>query len=374
MSSSKITTPNLVERIPLATPPSTPVLRVKRRRSQSPAGALKVHLSAKKRKETSEDSIISSTSNQKESPKKESAVFKFTATLDNTDHDSLKIALNKADRVVKTDPKLLKRIGANPKDEKPTDASEKRYRIISNFRGIKTEDQEESERLFKLVDVIKDDKEVDAKTKNTEKLDTTEPADQITCNGVPLVKLAEEEYVYDVYTMQSDAMSSTGTESDDTINPDFDTMDIVDISFLDCRDMNVDEYRGDNLSGADSDSNDEDYWKNDYPDEDEFSDDDEAAYRDDDNDLDLNFENFHMRHGNREIASSPEESADEEELVFSTTAGFEQDANLYGTSYAKWKKQVVKDMGLQEDMNRQTLKDMGEGESEDDDINEVDEF
>ena len=53
--------------------------------------------------------------------------------------------------------------------------------------------------------------------------------------------------------------------------------------------------------------------------------------------------------------------SDEEELVFSTTAGFEQDANLYGTSYAKWKKQVVKDMGLQEDMNRQTLKDMGEG-------------
>ena len=43
--------------------------------------------------------------------------------------------------------------------------------------------------------------------------------------------------------------------------------------------------------------------------QDEFSDDDEAAYRDDDNDLDLNFENFHMRHGNREIASSPEESA-----------------------------------------------------------------
>ena len=126
MSSSKNATPNLVERIPLATPPSTPVLRVKRRRSQSPAGALKVHLSAKKRKETSEDSI--STSNQKESPKKESAVFKFTATLDNTDHDSLKIALNKAERVVKTDPKLLKRIGAKPKDEKPTDASEKRYR------------------------------------------------------------------------------------------------------------------------------------------------------------------------------------------------------------------------------------------------------
>ena len=54
-------------------------------------------------------------------------------------------------------------------------------------------------------------------------------------------------------------------------------------------------------------------------------------------------------------------SDEEEDLVFSTTAGFEQDANLYGTSYAKWKKQVVKDMGLQDEMNRQTLKDMGEG-------------
>ena len=76
-------------------------------------------------------------------------------------------------------------------------------RIISNIRGIKTEEQEESDRLFKLVDVIKDDKEpvenVESKEKKSK---ATESVDQITCNGVPLVKLAEEEYVYDVYTMQ----------------------------------------------------------------------------------------------------------------------------------------------------------------------------
>ena len=65
--------------------------------------------------------------------------------------------------------------------------------------------------------------------------------------------------------IQSDALSSPGTESDDTFNADFDNMDIVDISFLDCRDMNVDEYRGDNQFDGDSDSNDEDHWKNDYP-------------------------------------------------------------------------------------------------------------
>ena len=44
-------------------------------------------------------------------------------------------------------------------------------------------------------------------------------------------------------------------------------------------------------------------------DEDEFSEDfdDEGDYRDD-NDLDLDFDKFHLKHGNREIASSPEES------------------------------------------------------------------
>ena len=108
-----------------ATPPSTPVLRVKRRRSQSPAGALLLHLSAKKRRENSEDSISASQC----SPKKE-AVFKFTATLDNTDHDSLKTVLNKADRIVKSDPKLVKRIVSKPKEEKALDSSEKRYRYF----------------------------------------------------------------------------------------------------------------------------------------------------------------------------------------------------------------------------------------------------
>ena len=69
------------------------------------------------------------------------------------------------------------------------------------------------------------------------------------------------------------------------------------------------------------------------------------------------FEKFNLKHGNTEVASFPEESADEE-----TTAAFEQDANLHGTSYAKWKRQMLKDMGEEDD------------DYYDDDINEVDEF
>ena len=205
-----------------ATPPSTPVLRVKRRRSQSPCGALVLHLSAKKKRENDDESIVS--------PSK--AVFKFAATLDKNDHGSIKEALDKVGHA-KSDPKLLKRILDKPKT--PKSDSDKRYKVISEARGINktdVDDVDESERLFKLVDLIKDEN-----VKN-QALDmpNVEEIDQITCNGVPLVKLAEEEYVYDVYTMQSDAFSST--ESDQSFNAqDFDATNIVDVSYLDCRDM-----------------------------------------------------------------------------------------------------------------------------------------
>ena len=112
-----------------ATPPSTPVLRVKRRRSQSPAGALVLHLSAKKRKENEENL-------SPESPKKE-AVFKFTATLDaKHDHDSLKSALDRAEKL-KNDPKSLKRIVKKPQKAAEKDKADKRYKIISEYITIK---------------------------------------------------------------------------------------------------------------------------------------------------------------------------------------------------------------------------------------------
>merc|ERR1712113_710613 len=137
--------------------------------------------------------------------------------------------------------------------------------------------------LYKLVDLIKSDNNADSEKNKEDKnnldmpnvTNPTEKVDQITCNGVPLVKLAEEEYVYDVYTMQSDAFSSTDSDVDQSNNfsaQDFDATNIVDISFLDCRDMAEED-------GDDSDSNDEDHWKNDYPDEeDEFSEADDDAY------------------------------------------------------------------------------------------------
>ena len=272
------------------TAPSTPVLRVKRRRSQSPAGALVIHLSAKKKREN-EDSISDPNSTTAtDSPSK--AVFKFAATLDKNDHGSIKDALDKVGHP-KSDPKLLKRIlDTKSKTSKSceSDSTKKRYKVISQARGIdlnKTDEatnddelDDESDRLYKLVDLIKSDNNADSEKNKEDKnnLDMpnvsnpTEKVDQITCNGVPLVKLAEEEYVYDVYTMQSDAFSSTDSDVDQSnifSAQDFDATNIVDISFLDCRDMAEDDEEAWRkvMDGDDSDSNDEDHWKNDYPDE-----------------------------------------------------------------------------------------------------------
>lgn len=373
------------------TAPSTPVLRVKRRRSQSPAGALVIHLSAKKKREN-EDSISDPNSTTAtDSPSK--AVFKFAATLDKNDHGSIKDALDKVGHP-KSDPKLLKRIldtKSKTSKSSESDSTKKRYKVISQARGIdlnKTDEatnddelDDESDRLYKLVDLIKSDNNADSEKNKEDKNDLdmpnvsnpTEKVDQITCNGVPLVKLAEEEYVYDVYTMQSDAFSSTDSDVDQSnifSAQDFDATNIVDISFLDCRDMAEDDEEAWRkvMDGDDSDSNDEDHWKNDYPDEeDEFSEaDDDAYYRDDD--LDLDFERFHIRHGNREIGSSASEESDDDDefgdedgLVHSRSESFVRDADLHGTSYAKWKRKMVKQMG-------------DENSSEEDDINEVDEF
>ncbi len=169
-----------------------------------------------------------------ESPRKE-ALFKFTATLDKNDHVSLKDAIEKnSGSGLKCDPRLLKRI-INKKDAAAKKANEtknaasieKRYKLLSDLRGlqqneIESEISEETERLFKLVDVVKDDN-VDFKEAKKD-----EDLDQITCNGVPLVKLAQEEYVYDVYTMASpDTFSSTDSAEPDFA--DFDVTDIVDI-------------------------------------------------------------------------------------------------------------------------------------------------
>ncbi len=294
----------------------------------------------------------------------------------------------------KSDPKLLKRILAQSKttkadaDKKDTaSAAENRYKVVAALRGLPCESgdadgavqdesssaKKESDRLFKLVDVVKEESKKDASdpTKGDGSKKVVQ-ADQIVCNGVPLVKLDEEEYVYDVYTMENSAFSSTDSDRS-LMADDFDAMDIMDVRLLDCRDLEHDNDEVWNQArfntGEDSDSNDEDNWRNDYPDElSEDGEENDYYYREED--LDLDFNKFHLRHGNREIGSSPETSdEDEEGLVYSRDANFDRDADLHGSSYAKYKRKILRDMG--EDPEEHEIEGFDDDE---DDINQVDEY
>lgn len=90
---------------------------------------------------------------------------------------------------------------------------------------------------------------------------------EITCNGVPLVrekaptdsKDDEENYVYDIYYMNSGKFNFRELENDLTVEAMFQDQ------------LVYDEYRASECAEVyddDDDSNDEDNWRNDYPDED----------------------------------------------------------------------------------------------------------
>lgn len=90
---------------------------------------------------------------------------------------------------------------------------------------------------------------------------------EITCNGVSLVrekvstdsKEDEENYVYDIYYVNSGRFDFRELENDLTVEALFQDQ------------MVYDEYRASECTEVyddDDDSNDEDNWRNDYPDED----------------------------------------------------------------------------------------------------------
>lgn len=126
-------------------------------------------------------------------------------------------------------------------------------------------------------------------------------------------------FVYDIYIQDSKK------DSPDDFN------DLNDLSIMEyndylysCSRLNNDE-SDDDLDPEDSDSNDEDHWKNDYPDEDTSDNEsiDERIMRKAITNLDI---------GN--------ELSSDDDFVCSAD---EESANRYGTSYAIYKKRVLKE-------------------------------
>lgn len=322
-----------------ATPPSTPVVRVKRRRSQSPVGALLVHLSSKKRK--SSDEVVGATAAK--SVKLERALFKFAATVEGADHAEAVKAI-KQPRDHKLDPKNPLNRQKKPPLASPEKSKIQRYKVVASKRNVEEEassSDSESDRLFKLVDVVQEGQEQhEEEEKKSSKND-----DQITCNGVPLITVGGD-YVYDLYHQDDEQVEMS-------------EMDIVDIELLDCQEFDVWGRRHEQeMGGEDSDSNDEDNWRNDYPDEDDFC----EPHRGED-DFELGLENMKFDEDDDEDDVVGADGG-EDQLVYSK---FQTDADKHGLDYARYKKKVLMNF----------MKDEADDEDEDDDdddINLVDEY
>lgn len=222
---------------------------------------------------------------------------------------------------------------------KELDREAQRFRVVNTKRSIQegeenkeNQDEEniitEQNSIYQLFDIF-DEKE------NSKEIKSHAP-ERLSCNGVEMIREyvspqnIDDDYVYDVYFAEQDAFGDFNDSLFDGL------VSVQPFCFGDSEFM-YDEYREapeEFKYEDDEDSNDEDFRGNEYPDEDEFS--SEEEYGDYSDHLDLGINRL------RVTAAEPEDlsSDEEDELVYSRT--FHQDAAMHGKSYAKYKADMLR--------------------------------
>ncbi|KAG2208640.1 hypothetical protein INT46_001366 [Mucor plumbeus] len=264
------------------------ILRIKRKRTEEPLDALLVHQENEKRiKKNNEKqkSILSVSATALPT------LFRLAETVEQKSFSNLDEAKKLKDRISRriqpgtsrpqTPTSIEGRKDRLVKEQK--EASNKaRYRVIHQNRSKIDEDappvvQSSSEKaakdLFQMYEAVKD--EDNSKQAKLFVDDDIEDPDDIMCNFIPMVKEyltlqekeeeKEEDYVYDVYY-----------RDDENIEQSMNLMNVGSLVWFDEQseylDDDSDSELGDNV---DEDSNAEDYYQNDYPEEedsDEFED------------------------------------------------------------------------------------------------------
>ncbi|KAI9487707.1 MAG: hypothetical protein EXX96DRAFT_554330 [Benjaminiella poitrasii] len=267
------------------------ILRIKRKRTEEPLDALFVHQENEKR--------IKKNNDIKNSVLKVSAtalptLFRLAETVEQKSFSNLDEAKKLKDRISRriqpgtsrpqTPTSLEDRRDRLVKEQK--EASNKaRYRVIQQNRAQASENmppvvQSSSElaakHLFQMYEAVKDDDEKQSKANLLVDDDIDDP-DDIMCNFIPMVKEyltlqekdeeKEEDYVYDVYY-----------RDDAHIDQNINSMNVGSLVWFDDQSEYVDDESDSELGDElDEDSNAEDYYQNDYPEE-EASDEFEEQY------------------------------------------------------------------------------------------------
>jgi len=332
------------------------VLRVKRLRSQDPSDM--IVLSARKRKA---DCDSGDENNFK--------ILRLATTVENKS-DTAK--LNEAVDLIKkkNTPKSFeelkenykKRFSAKPDhlEQAKDNRDENRFRLVSQKRAIRLEELEDwsevgehgqknedtessvedTKELFRMYDVVNE-----STPENSEK----KPLDEkISCNGVEMIReyvtkpeVEEGSYVYDFYYSEGSGEGREGGDFDDSLLDGLFSIQ----PFNSGEDLMYSEYRDKDGTqfGEDEDSNDEDNYKNDYPDESDDSEDGSyRGYCDDDGEMGFRIKGLGLDDDSDNLSSDAED-----ELVF--TRSFNEDAYRHGASYARFKQNIMKEFGEEDE-------------------------
>ncbi|XP_023319556.1 probable RNA polymerase II nuclear localization protein SLC7A6OS [Eurytemora carolleeae] len=328
---------------------STPtLLRVKRRITEDPTDIFV--LSAKRLKSSSEDGTVK--------------MLKLAGTVEQGDEDKLNQTLSRIinKKNVPNFAELKNKYKQSTKEksstenrtkEKEKERNNDRYRVVNTNRAIRIEELEawseensdkspdQEEPLYHLYDIVQhQDEEKEAAG-----------GEKLSCNGVEMIreyvsKSSDENYVYDVYYAEGDALA----DFDDSLLDGLVSLQ----PFNSGTEFMYDEYRDNPMEDRyddDEDSNDEDNEANDYPEEeDEDEDDYERSFGDYSENLDVRVRSLHMRAEEEEDLSSE----DEDKLLY--TQAFEEDASRHGSSYARFKQRMMKEF-QEEDLLEDSEKD-----------------
>lgn len=144
---------------------------------------------------------------------------------------------------------------------------------------------------------------------------------EVMCNGTEMVRAmeteraSEQDFVYDVYAIDEDDLKDDSEAFFDEVTG------VEPLQFLL-------EHRGEeeDVCVSDSDSNDEDNWRNDYPDEEEYNYYDHGSSSEADDFFSDRMDDLTM---------------DENGLIH---LSFQRDVNLHGESYARYKQDILKSL------------------------------
>ncbi|KAJ1520104.1 hypothetical protein ONE63_004325 [Megalurothrips usitatus] len=304
------------------------VVRVKRSLDEEPSSGLILSCKRRKTDVKAEDNV--------------EALFKFAGTVNDQEDN---IALLNPDKLIKNDVKTSSRptpnVSEKARQETKASSVNSRYKLVNCFRAIGNVEQTDCEgeedanqNTITVLDVV-----ADSTDKQVTKVDASAAEESVL-----------PQYVYDLYYIQSDAKD---VDVDDLLLDGLVSFAPVEteLVFESYRNNRAGEADSDSdapLMDDDEDSNDENNWRNDYPDE-----------EGDDRDKRLIVFLF-SKSGDEELSSD----GDDERLIYTEDLS-PSDVNMFGPAYARFKQKALKEVDSVLEINSDSDEDYNLTKSDD---------